>query len=365
MRLTAFELFRYSLPLTEPLPLAAGTLHSREGILLRLAGDGGEEGWSEASPLPGFSRESQEEVVEELRELGKSLMRREVSPDWLNPDGEPSRELDHLSLAPSARFGLELAIWNLLSATSGKTMLEMLPRRPAETVWLNGLLSGSPQEVLRDARRMRDAGYRAVKLKVGRQTVEKDAELVRAVSEMLSGSVSLRLDANRAWSLEDAASFARATQDLRYEYIEEPLADAALLPRFASETGAPVALDESLVGMEPEDLSSHGYARAVVLKPTLLGGISRTLRLAGRAGQLGITPVISSAYETGIGTLGLISLAAAVVGNAPAGLDTYRRLAGDVLMPPLDLSVPRVDVRAALSVTREVERDRLDLIARL
>jgi len=129
-----------------------------------------------------------------------------------------------------------------------------------------------------------------------------------------------------------------------------------------SETSAPVALDESLVEMVPEDLSNHGYARAVVLKPTLLGGISHTLRIAEQARRFGITAVMSSAYESGIGTLGLISLAA-TIGAAPAGLDTYRRLAGDVFDQPLDLSLPCIDVRAMFDTPRKVDLDSLDLIA--
>ena len=120
----------------------------------------------------------------------------------------------------------------------------------------------------------------------------------------------------------------------------------------------PVALDESLVGMPPEALQDHGYARAVVLKPTLLGGISPTLRLANRAKELGITPVISSAYETGVGALGLIALAAGV-GEIPAGLDTYRRLAEDVLDPRPYLTSARIDVGAAIGARREIVRRRL------
>jgi O-succinylbenzoate synthase len=115
----------------------------------------------------------------------------------------------------------------------------------------------------------------------------------------------------------------------------------------------PVALDESLAGMEPETLEEHPYARAVVLKPTLLGGLSRTLRFAERASDLGMKPVISSAYETGIGTAALVALAAGVGEEAPAGLDTYRALAGDVLRPRLELPAPRVDVRAG--IRREID----------
>jgi len=116
-------------------------------------------------------------------------------------------------------------------------------------------------------------------------------------------------------------------------------------------------LDESLVGMEPEALEDHGYARAVVLKPTLLGGISRTLRFADAASRLDMKPVIGSAYETGVGTAALISLAAGMGGEGiPAGLDTYRRLAKDVLRPRLDLPAAHVDVRAMAGVRREIDR---------
>jgi O-succinylbenzoate synthase len=106
--------------------------------------------------------------------------------------------------------------------------------------------------------------------------------------------------------------------------------------------------------MPPLALQDHQYARAVVLKPTLLGGISPTQRLAYRAKELGITPVISSAYETGVGTLALVALAAAV-GEVPAGLDTYRRLAQDVLVPPLHLTSARIDVGAMMGTRRALD----------
>jgi O-succinylbenzoate synthase len=172
--------------------------------------------------------------------------------------------------------------------------------------------------------------------------------------------VRLRLDANRAWGFEAAAEFARLVEGTGYEYVEEPLADPAGLARLARDRGVPVALDESLVGMEPGELERHRYARAVVIKPTLLGGISHALQLADRATELGMTPVVSAAYETVVGMLALVALAAGIGGGAvPAGLDTYRQFAADVLRPPLDLSAPVLDVRQLLGIRREVVRDYL------
>jgi o-succinylbenzoate synthase len=352
MKLARFDLYRYSLPFSRPLPLGGITLFQREGILLRLSGDDGSEGWGETAPLPGFSVESQSEAASQLRRLAGSMVGREVKEDWVDPYGEFGRELDRV--APSVRFGFELAVWNLYAPSSGRTLPEVVTPFPRAVVPVNGLLAGSPAEVLVEARRKSDAGYRSIKLKIGTRTVAEDVALVRALGEGLGEDISLRLDANRLWDYEEAAEFVRGTAGVRFEYVEEPLADPERLPDFVGEFGVPVALDESLVGMEPEKLEA--FAVAFVLKPTLLGGISRTLRAAGRAHRLGVTPVISSAYESGVGTAALVALAAGI-GDRPvaAGLDTYHMMAEDVLETPLNLPAPSVGVRETEDASRTID----------
>lgn len=343
MRLADFHLYRYSLPLTEPLKLKETMLHEREGLLLELIGDDGTTGWGETSPLPGFSRESLYEATEGLRSLVSSMTGYETSCDRMDLTDSLGIELDRLDLAPSVRFGFELAVWNLCAGWDGVTLAELVSPRPRAAVPLNGLLAGSPERVLEEARRMRDAGYRAVKLKVGLRSVEEDVSLIHALRREVGATVALRFDANRAWSFEEATGFADGLEGVEYEYVEEPLTDTSRLSDLALGCGMPVALDESLVDMEPVDLEEHRYARAVVLKPTLLGGISRTLRFARTASRLGMTPVTSAAYESGVGTSALVALAADIGDRAiPAGLDTYRRLAEDVSKPRLDLSGPSI-----------------------
>jgi O-succinylbenzoate synthase len=358
MKLARFDLYRYSLPLSRPLTLKGITLYHREGFLLRLSGDDGSEGWGETAPLPGFSVESMVDAAAQLRRLAVSMMGREVKEDWIDPYGGFGRELDRV--APSVRFGIELAAWNLYGSSSGRTLPEMVTPAPRPVVPVNGLLAGSPAEVLEGVRRMREAGYRSIKLKVGARTLAEDVALVRALGEGLGEGVSLRLDANRAWGYEEAAEFVRGTAGVRFEYVEEPLAAPERLPWLVREFGVPVALDESLVGMEPEKVEET-FAVAFVLKPTLLGGISLTLLLAGRAHRLGVTPVISSAYESGVGTAALVALAAGI-GDRPvaAGLDPYRAMAEDVLQTPLNLPAPGVDVRETEDASRTIDVRRLE-----
>ncbi|MGB3681294.1 MAG: o-succinylbenzoate synthase [Rubrobacteraceae bacterium] len=354
MKLAGFSIYRYTLPFNEPVTLGGARFESREGLLLELKDAAGAKGWGETSPLPGFSRESLEEAGHRLYELATYFVKNAGPLENPLSKGLFSEGLKDTRMPPSVRFGLELAVLNLYAASQGKTLPEVFSGEPGTTVALNGLLAGSRDRVLEEARRMQKAGYAAVKLKVGSRNVREDVETVRAVSEVLGEGVDLRLDANRAWNFEEAVEFCRATVEYRYEYLEEPLAEPfaeplagrARLRRLAEDYGVPVALDESLVGMEPGELRGHGYARAAVLKPTLLGGVSRALRLAREARRGGILPVISSAYETGVGTSALISLSAGIGdGDIPAGLDTYRRLEYDVYEPGLDLAAPSVDLQ--------------------
>lgn len=332
----------------EPVTLKDSQHRYREGLLLELTGETGAAGWGEASPLPGFSRETLDETGHQLKGLASSFLGRDLSEDRLPIGDLLGREPCGQDIPPSARFGFELSVWNLYAESQGKTLPEVFSEEPGAWVSLNGLLSGTGERVVEEARRMREAGYEAVKLKVGSREVGEDAELARAVAGALGDSVALRLDANRAWGFEEAVEFFREASGVRYEYVEEPLAGPEGLSRLAGEYGVRVALDESLAGMEPGCLERHRYARAVVLKPTLLGGVSRTLDFAREAGRLGLVPVVSSAYETGVGTQALISLSASIGGGGiPAGLDTYRRLGADVLEPRPDLSAPRVNVLQA------------------
>jgi O-succinylbenzoate synthase len=81
-------------------------------------------------------------------------------------------------------------------------------------------------------------------------------------------------------------------------------------------------------------------------------------RVAGWALRLGVTPVISSAYESGVG---MVALAAGIGDRpVPAELDTYRTMAEDVLETPLNLPAPAVDVRETDDVSRTIEVRRLE-----
>ena len=318
-------LHAYTLPLTEPVVWAGVAQTERRGLLVRAETAAGAVGWGDAAPLPGFSRET---LVETEAALERAAA------------GDP------VALPFAAQFALDLALADAAAQEAGRPLA--FSADPEVTVPLAGLVLGGPApERLAHAERLAHDGYRTVKLKVGREDVLADAALVRDVQAAVGPDVALRLDANRAWSRGDARRFADALAGVALDFVEEPLADAAGLPELWLDTGLPIALDETLQQQGGID-QIRGWAAAVVVKPTLVGGIAAALAIAERARSVGVRVVISAAFESGVGLRGLVALAAATGGHA-AGLDTYRWLARDVLAVRLPLGRPLVDVPGLLA----------------
>jgi O-succinylbenzoate synthase len=353
MRLVSLDLHPYALPLVEPVAWGGVRRDVREGVLLRAAFADGREAWGDAAPLPGFSRESLGEAAAALRALAPALAGRDLDPrDLLDPGGAFHGALDASGALPSsARFALDLALADLAAQALGRALPAALHPDPEVLLPLNGLLMGDADRVRADAARLAAAGYRTLKLKVGRGDPDAEADLVRHLAAA-HPAVALRLDANRAWTPAQAARFADRLDGTRIDYIEEPLHDPADLPALWLDTGLPIALDETL---QAPGGAAHlrGWAAAAVLKPTLVGGLMAALRLAAQARSVGVRPVLSAAFESGVGLRGVAAIAAAT-GGAPAGLDTARWLAADVLAAPLPLDRPAVDIPALFTAPPRV-----------
>lgn len=332
----------YRLALTAPLVMKGTRYAAREGVLVRLDDAEGRTGWGDAAPLPGFSPETLDEATAALDRLDVDAL---GTPEaaWSRLDHPIHDRLDALALPPSARFGLEAALLDLVAQAAETTLPCLLHPDPEVTVPVNALVVGDAEaDIVAEAGRLVAAGYRTLKVKLGRRPVDEEAATLRALRRALGPGVALRGDANQAWSFDEAVAFAEGVAGLGLEYVEEPLAEPADLPRLWFDTGLPVALDESLVGMNPSQWPGKGFASAAVLKPTLLGGIVPTLRMAAGARSVGVVPVLSGAFESGIAMRAHVALAAAT-GGAAAGLAPYGRLAEDVLKDRLALG-PTVDV---------------------
>lgn len=357
VKIAASRLFRYRLPLARTLYLKNESYLEREGGVLCLESESGHKGWGEIAPLPGFSKESLEEAFAQSTSLAVRLKGLPVRAS-LSAVDEFVDSLD-LKLLPSVRVGLESAMLYLAAEIEHRAVSFINTTPSSETVPLNGLLTGSEDDILRQSTLLVNQGYRAIKLKIGRQSLEEDIALVYRVHARLGGKATLRLDANRAWTLEQALTFGKAVEALEIEYVEEPLQDSDELPELAKHWRHPVALDESLVEPEPETCERFGGLKAIILKPTLLGGFTRALAWSKWAEANSVMPVVSSSFETDLGLTMLGHFAAQNAPNIPCGLDTSDWFKENLLQRSLPVSHGCMHLSDQHTLPLDIRTDRL------
>ncbi|HFQ4828375.1 TPA: o-succinylbenzoate synthase [Vibrio vulnificus] len=294
------KLYRYTLPMDSGVVLRDEKLTERVGYIIELNMNG-QKGYGEVAPLPGFSLETIEEAgIEAQAQLEL----------WMNTD----HPIDYDALLPSVAFGLSTAMYEL----EGK-----LPRDghylPAP------LCTGDPDELIPVLNAMQ--GEKVAKVKVGLYEPIRDGMLVNLFLESIP-DLTLRLDANRAWTPEKAQQFAKyITPSLRQRivFIEEPCQKPGDSLSFAINTGIATAWDETLQhALHRPDfvLDDLTGVKAIVIKPTLIGSLPRCIALIKKAHSLGIKAVISSSIESSLGLTQLARFAKWQLPDVTPGLDT-------------------------------------------
>ncbi|MGA9101191.1 o-succinylbenzoate synthase [Aeromicrobium sp.] len=213
---------------------------------------------------------------------------------------------------------------------------------------------------------VRRSGCTTAKVKVAErgQMLADDLMRVEAVRDALGPSGRVRVDANGAWSVDDAR-LAINTLDAvgNLEYVEQPCATVEELAELRRTIDVPIAADESIRNVgDPLRVAELEAADVAVLKVQPLGGVHACLEIAEK---IGMPAVVSSALETSVGLAAGVALAAALPELPYAcGLGTMSLLDRDVVASPLvpvdgHLPVGRVDLdeQAYADVAADDETD--------
>ncbi len=155
---------------------------------------------------------------------------------------------------------------------------------------------------------LRLAGRRHIKVKVGR---DDDVERVKIVRQSLGPSVPIRIDANGAWSVEQAIEVLQQMAPVRIQSVEQPVpaADLEGMRQVRESTGVPVMADESLCTLEDaQELISMQAADIFNIRLGKCGGFLASLRLVELARASGLDCHLG----TLVGETGILSRAAEI-----------------------------------------------------
>jgi L-Ala-D/L-Glu epimerase len=309
VRLEEIEVIPYSLPFREPYITARGELHDRELILVRIRGEG-LEGLGETASLALRGGPSIEAIAEEIRER--------CWPGLLEGELEPHRIWSAIArcrnrgASAEAIAAVDIALHDVAAQSAGQPVWQLLGAKRAEPVICNATLAaGNPSATQAMLVSWVAQGFQTFKLKVG---LPGDVTQVATVRETLGDDVAIRVDANGAWSVDDAAKRLEALARHRIELAEQPVGTYEQMVEVRRRVQVPISADESLVSpFDARRAKELDAADIAAVKLAKVGGIAAALEIAE------VLPTyLSSALE---GPVGITAAAHAVQALRTRGSD--------------------------------------------
>jgi L-alanine-DL-glutamate epimerase-like enolase superfamily enzyme len=221
---------------------------------------------------------------------------------------------------------VELALWDILGKVAGLPVYRLLGNaRDAVPVYASTGQARTPAQRADDCRRLRDEGYRAVKLRIHADTLAEDLAQVAAVREAVGNDLTLMVDANQAdvadtgfagprWTFHRALRTAQALAEHEVAWLEEPLPrhDYDGLRRLRAASPIPIAGGENNQQLHELDrLLREGCLDILQPDVTLCEGFGRLRALAALAHSANVL-VNPHSWGDPLGTVANLHLAAAI-----------------------------------------------------
>ncbi|MFN0061083.1 MAG: mandelate racemase/muconate lactonizing enzyme family protein [Myxococcaceae bacterium] len=301
------DLSSWELPLLLPVRIGSVETRVRRGLRVKV-GAGDLEGIGECAPTPELGTETLEASHARLVEVARDW-EQERAPESLERIDQ-LLDAGVLRDAPAARSAVEMALLDVLGRRSGVPLAKLFDDSPSATVEVSAqLITRDTETAIRLALRAVGLGFQTLKLKV---RDSRECERVGAVRNAIGRAFKLRVDANGQWSETEALEHLQAFSRYHVELCEQPVADFATLLRVAAESPVPLAADESAKNALAD---GPGSIRFVVLKPLVWGGLVRVWRAAQQAKSLGLTVVLTHAFDSPRACEAVAHLASALESN--------------------------------------------------
>jgi o-succinylbenzoate synthase len=362
----AIHLYPIAMTLVERLRTSFGEEPFKAGILVELETDQGIVGWGECSAEinPGYSYETIGTALHILSEFLVPALLGKTLTDATEVPGLLSEVRGH----PLAKHALEAAVWDALAKANNQSLAESfaahLPSgnqpKGYATVGVSIGIQPTIEETLAIIDKRLGQGYGRIKLKI---KPGWDVELAREVRKVYP-DISLMLDANSAYTLDDAAHLAQV-DEFNLLMLEQPLGhdDIYQHSKLQPQLKTPICLDESIVSADDARLALElGACRIINLKPARVSGYTESLEIYKVCVENNIPLWIGGLLETGAGRSANLAFASLPGVTLPCDISaTDRYYDPDLTEPPFVLgpnSTITVPTQPGIGV--EVQWDRVE-----
>jgi o-succinylbenzoate synthase len=278
--------------------------------------DGIHTGVGECAPLPGLSVESTTRMSAKLLQVCEEISYFSQFPD-------------ELKNWPSIKFGLETALLDLKNG-GNRELFSSAFTRGEQGIPINGLIwMGTPEFMTQQIRAKLDAGFHCIKMKIGALDFKTEFELLKSIRNQFSPEeITLRVDANGAYSQKQALENLKLLSDLNIHSVEQPIQAGHWneMAELCSKSPVPIALDEELIGIstqkEMQKMLETIHPTYLILKPSLHGGFDGCEKWVEQAEKSGAGWWVTSALESNIGLNAIAQWTFQLNAKAEQGLGT-------------------------------------------
>jgi len=302
-----------------PAGTSRGTLISKQSffIIVQDEKNPGVRGIGEAGILPGLSIDDPNELEDKLNEVCQNI---NDSQFYLEKG---------LTDFPAIRFGLETALIDFNE--NGKRVL--FPSdftNGQDSIEINGLVwMGEFDFMRKQIIEKIESGFSCIKLKIGAIGFDEEIELIKSIrKEFSEKDIEIRVDANGAFSKENALDKLKTLSEFKLHSIEQPIKQGQWqeMAKLCETSPLPIALDEELIGISTKDkkikLLETIKPQYIILKLGLLGGFQQSEEWIEIAKENNTGWWVTSALESNIGLNAIAQWTHSLGNKMPQGLGT-------------------------------------------
>jgi o-succinylbenzoate synthase len=318
---------KYLLNFKNPSGTSRGVLRTKETYFLFLE-EAGAWGVGECGLFRGLSFDDVPEFEEKCTWVSNNI------------DLGKVELLKQLQNFPSIQFGVEQAFMSLRSKNPFH-LFESTFLNDQKPISINGLVwMGDKEFMHQQIEDKLNDGFSCIKMKIGAIDFDTEIALLKSIRQRYSKeSIELRVDANGAFSPQEALSKLDVLSKLDLHSIEQPIKQGQIeeMKKLCSNTPLSIALDEELIGIvdvtKKAEVLQTIQPQFVILKPSLVGGFAGSSEWISIAEKNNIGWWVTSALESNIGLNAIAQWTATLHNEMPQGLGTGSLFTNNIESP--------------------------------
>lgn len=337
MKLSGIDISPYYLDFTTPFQTSQFNLTKRFGIVIKMISESGNIGLGDICPLLYFNKNDNDELNDSVNSYISNF------PLNNNLDFNSLINQHHIFLQnfPQSIFifsGIEQAFFSLLLQEKEISLSELinlifningekevkLNIKIKNRIPINAVIGMmNIKETISIIEKKLSEGYKTFKIKIGRENIEEDINIIKTVREKFKDKINIRLDANGFYKLNDAIEVLQKLENYNIENIEQPISDVSSFPKIKEKTSVLIAADDSIKNIKDAiNIINNKLSDLIILKPLWIGGIINSLKIIKLAKENNIDCIVSSVFESNIGKRVNVFMSSLLENNYACGLST-------------------------------------------